>query len=472
MPTTSLPTVLLIEDSPTLSLLYKGYLRHEDIQLCHSSTGAEGLAFIDGQCPDVVVLDLNLPDMEGMDILKVIQKQNLPCAAIVITAYGSIDVAVDAMRYGAFDFIEKPFSGKRLLVTLRNALNSRSLQRQIEQLSQDFRPNYHGFIGSSLAMQRVYRIIDSAAPSKATVFITGESGTGKEVCAEAIHQQSPRSKQPFIALNCAAIPRDLMESEIFGHVKGAFTGASGERKGAAEQADGGTFFLDEICEMDIDLQAKLLRFIQTGKIQKVGGTGTKTVDLRFICATNRNPLDEVAAGRFREDLFYRLHVIPLHLPPLRERSEDVLLIARQFLQTYSTEEHKEFVGLSPECEAIFTAYPWLGNIRELQNVMRNIVVLNQGQWVEAEMLPEPLRSVRPQPQQLLKPHKTAQPDTPPPPQEILPLWQVEKTAIENALRYCQDNIPNAAALLEVSPSTIYRKIQGWQKNGQDTKTKP
>lgn len=465
MATLSAPTVLLIEDSATLSLLYKDYLRHEDINFCQRSKGAEGLAFIKDQLPDVVLLDLNLPDMNGMDILKAIQAQKLPCTAVVITAYGSVDVAVDAMRYGAFDFIEKPFSGKRLLVTLRNALNSRAMQRQIDQLSQDFRSHYHGFIGSSLAMQTVYRIIDSAAPSKATVFITGESGTGKEVCAEAIHRQSPRSDQPFIALNCAAIPRDLMESEIFGHVKGAFTGASVDRKGAAEQADGGTLFLDEICEMDIDQQAKLLRFIQTGKIQKVGGAGSKPVDLRFICATNRNPMEEVAAGRFREDLFYRLHVIPLHLPPLRERSGDVLLIAQQFLHAYSAEEHKDFMGLSPACQAIFTSYPWLGNIRELQNVMRNIVVLNHGKWVEADMLPEPLKSVQPQTDKLLKPHDASAIDKKSAPDAILPLWQVEKAAIEHALSHCQDNIPNAAALLGVSPSTIYRKIQSWRKDG-------
>jgi len=457
-----IPTVLLIEDSPTLRLLYKEYLRHEKINLNPVGDGASALRFIDQQLPDLVLLDLNLPDMEGMAILKHIHENKLPCTTVIITAYGSVDVAVDAMRYGAFDFIEKPFTAKRLLVTFRNALDKHILQNQIEMLRQDFRSSYHGFIGASLAMQSVYRIIDSAAPSKATVFITGESGTGKEVCAEAIHQQSPRHKKPFVALNCAAIPHDLMESEIFGHVKGAFTGASSERKGAASQADGGTLFLDEICEMDIDLQSKLLRFIQTGKIQKVGGSTVESVDLRFICATNRNPLDEVAAGRFREDLFYRLHVIPIHLPPLREREADVLLIANQFLAAYSAEENKGFVGLSPECEAIFLQYAWPGNIRELQNVMRNMVVLNQGKLIEVEMLPPPMKSVLAQGGKVVNKvlpkaeNKTGQ-------MEILPLWQVEKTAIENAIQYCNDNIPSAAVLLGVSPSTIYRKIQSWHK---------
>jgi two-component system repressor protein LuxO len=460
MAKTSLPSVLLIEDSPTLRLLYKEYLRDEKINLSHAADGASALQLIDAQLPNVVLLDLNLPDMAGMDILKHIHEQKLPCTVVVITAYGSVDMAVDAMRYGAFDFIEKPFTAKRLLVTFRNALNKHLLQNEIEQLRQDFRSCYHGFIGASLAMQSVYRIIDSAASSKATVFITGESGTGKEVCAEAIHQQSNRSHKPFVALNCAAIPRDLMESEIFGHVKGAFTGASSERKGAAAQADGGTLFLDELCEMDIDLQAKLLRFIQTGKIQKVGGSTMETVDLRFICATNRNPMDEVAAGRFREDLFYRLHVIPIHLPPLREREADVLLIANQFLTTYSAEEHKDFVGLSPECEAIFTNYAWPGNIRELQNVMRNIVVLNHGKYIQAEMLPSHLKAVPTSGKQPIRPALPKQAEGV---SEILPLWQVEKNAIEQAIRHCQDNIPNAATLLGVSPSTIYRKIQSWQK---------
>ena len=456
------PKVLLIEDSASLSKVYQDYLRHEKIQFHHVDNGTEALAYIDENIPEVVFLDLKLPDMEGMDILKHIYDQKIPCTVVIITAHGSVDIAVDAMRYDAFDFIEKPFTGKRLLVTLRNALNSRSLRDEVEQYRQDFRNEYHGFIGASLSMQSVYRIIESAAPSKATVFITGESGTGKEVCAEAIHEQSPRKKQPFVALNCAAIPRDLMESEVFGHVKGAFTGAVTDRKGAASQAEGGTLFLDEICEMDIDLQSKLLRFIQTGKIQKVGGSKTEDVDVRFICATNRNPMEEVSAGRFREDLFYRLHVIPIKLPALRERDNDVLLIADKFLTMYSAEENKSFDGMSPECEAIFMDYSWTGNIRELQNVIRNIVVLNNGPFIQKEMLPAPLNSLDTL-EESFKPtmdiSDVQNNDT----REggVFPLLQVEKQAIERAISYCDGNIPKAAALLEVSPSTIYRKKQSW-----------
>lgn len=455
------PSVLLIEDSQSLSLVYQDYLRNEKIELHHVENGTKALEFIESNLPEVVFLDLNLPDMDGMDILKSIHQQKQPCTVVIITAHGSVDIAVDAMRYGAFDFLEKPFNGKRLLVTLRNALNSRSLHDEVDQYRQDNRKQFHGFIGASLPMQSVYRIIESAAPSKATVFITGESGTGKEVCAEAIHKQSPRKKQPFIALNCAAIPHDLMESEIFGHVKGAFTGAASERKGAAMLANGGTLFLDEICEMDIDLQSKLLRFIQTGSIQKVGSSKTEEVDVRFVCATNRNPQDEVKAGRFREDLFYRLHVIPVQLPALRERENDILLIADNFLSTYSAEEHKEFSGMTPECEVIFLNYPWPGNIRELQNAIRNIIVLNNAPLIQKEMLPPPLNAFdtcKVEKQSLIAKDSieiNAEGD------DIIPLCQVEKQAIERAISHCDGNIPQAAALLDVSPSTIYRKRQSW-----------
>ena len=260
-----LPYVLLVEDTLSLARTYEAYLKDEAIELVHVETGAEALAVIAKRVPDALLLDLVLPDMNGIDILRDISEKELSTATIVITAHGSVNTAVDAMRYGAFDFLSKPFSADRLRVTLKNALQTRRLEEIVEIYKRDLdRREYCGFIGGSLAMQAVYRIIDSAASSKATVFISGESGTGKEVCAEAVHRQSQRVDAPFIALNCGAIPKDLMESEIFGHVKGAFTGAVANRNGAARQADGGTLFLDEICEMDLDLQTKLLRFVQTG----------------------------------------------------------------------------------------------------------------------------------------------------------------------------------------------------------------
>ena len=263
------------------------------------------------------------------------------------------------------------------------------------------------------------------------------------------------------ALNCGAIPRDLMESEIFGHVKGAFTGAVKERVGAAGQADSGTLFLDEIAELDLDLQTKLLRFVQTSTYQKVGGTRLESVDVRIICATNRNPLIEVAEGRFREDLYYRLHVIPIHLPALRERKEDILPIARYFLSRFAEEEDKAFRGLTPDTQEVFLAYDWPGNVRQLQNVIRNVVVLHNGEQVTVEMLPSPLNAGIPSGKDDAVAARAIDtlPASPKDSAPLKPLWLVEKEAIEHAIALCSGNIPRAAALLALSPSTIYRKRQ-------------
>jgi DNA-binding NtrC family response regulator len=315
-------------------------------------------------------------------------------------------------------------------------------------------------------MKQVFDLIIQAAPSRSTILITGESGTGKELCAEAIHRRSPRRDQPFIALNCGAIPRDLMESEIFGHVKGAFTGAVADREGAAVRADGGTLFLDEICELPPELQTKLLRFLQTGQVTAVGGSRDRKVDLRIVCATNRDPAEEVRHGRFREDLYYRLLVIPVTLPPLREREDDVLLIARQFLHDYAAEEGKTFGDFDIEVAEDLQRYAWPGNVRQLQNVVRNIVVLHDGGRVSRAMLPSPVRSLIP----------AAQPSRPielPPPMPsgaaspVRPLWMVEKETIEAAITACDGHVPRAAALLGISASTIYRKRLNWEAEGHD-----
>jgi two-component system repressor protein LuxO len=456
------PKVLLVEDSASLALAYREYLRSETCIVTHCDTGAKALEFIESELPEVILLDLNLPDVKGMDILRNVHENGVAAEVIVITAHGTVDVAVDAMRYGAFDFLVKPFDAKRLRVTLRNALERHQLKYLVDTYRETFdRKSYYGFIGSSLPMQGVYRIIQSAAPSKATVFITGESGTGKEVCAEAIHRASPRRERPFVAINCAAIPRDLMESEIFGHVKGAFTGAQATREGAASRADGGTLFLDEICEMDLDLQSKLLRFTQTGRFIKVGSSKEEKVDVRFVCATNRDPLAEVREQRFREDLYYRLHVIPIHLPPLREREDDVTLIAQKLVLDYAQEEGKGFRGIDPEAQDSIRAYPWPGNVRELQNVLRNVVVLNDGAQVSREILPELVRQSTIE-EPLAAAEAKLQATSAEPHGEVISLREVERRAIEHAVALCDGNIPRAAALLEVSPSTIYRKRQAWR----------
>ena len=457
------PNVLIIEDVAPLINLYQQYLKDEMINLTHASTGKDAKKIIAKNPPDLVLLDLKLPDMKGQDILSWIKQEGFPTYVVIITGHGSVDLAVDLMRIGAEDFLEKPVTADRLKTTVRNLLEKTRLQKLVDDFQNNFdRNTYHGFIGRSLPMQAVYRIIDAAAPSKATVFITGESGTGKEVCAEAIHSQGSRSKQPFIALNCAAIPSDLMESEIFGHIKGAFTGAVNERKGAAALANGGTLFLDEICEMDLELQTKLLRFIQSSSYQQVGGSKVENVDIRFICATNRDPMKSVLDGVFREDLFYRLHVVPLHLPPLRDRGDDIMEIAEYFLTNYAKEEGKDFASYSPEVDVILRQFNWPGNVRQLQNVIRNIVVLHNDVQVMQTHLPPPLNTSLSGNQflQIPNPVITTKPTDGP----LKSLASIEREAVERAIELCDGNIPKAAALLDVSPSTIYRKKQGWDND--------
>jgi len=467
------PNVLIVEDSAPQARLYQQYLKSSQLTLSVATTGAEMQAFIKATPPDLILLDYKLPDMDGLALLNWMKKESFNCFTIVITAHSSIDVAVEMMRSGADDFLEKPVSASRLKTSVNNLLERARLQHIVDGYQNACaRQKYHGFIGSSLPMQAVYRIIDAAAPSKATVFITGESGTGKEVCAEAIHAQGERAKKPFVALNCGAIPHDLMESEIFGHTKGSFTGAVSDRQGAASQADGGSLFLDEICEMNLDLQTKLLRFIQTGTFKKVGSNKLETVDIRFICATNRDPLAEVTNGNFREDLYYRLHVLPLQLPPLRARGEDIIEIASHFLSEYAQEEEKAFSRFSPEVKALFIShYHWPGNVRQLQNVIRNIVVLHNDNVVQLSHLPAPLNTIElptnadinnaVQLQIATTPQRDTQQAATTTP-VIQPLADIERQTIENAINYCDGNIPKAAALLDVSPSTIYRKKQSWE----------
>lgn len=467
--------VLLIEDTASLATVYAMQLGNEGIGVDTASRGDEAREMLARRAYAVVLLDLQLPDAYGLDILLDITENGKDTLVIVITADASLDKVVAAMRLGAHDYLAKPIQPSRLLVTVRNALELVTLRRQLSSLQHDApRQGFQGFIGASRPMQVVYQAIENVAQSKATVFIRGESGTGKEVCAEAIHRVGPRHAMPFIAINCGAIPSDLMESEIFGHVKGAFTGAISGRDGAATLAHGGTLFLDEICEMDVAIQTKLLRFLQTGTIQRVGSQITETVDLRVVCATNRDPESEVAAGRFREDLYYRLNVIPIQMPALRERSEDVLLIARSLLGKLATEEAKEFREFEPEAARALLDYYWPGNVRELQNVIRRIVVMNQGEFVKKDMLPPLLRGAKPTTvasvsDPLLRtaaaaPRSTDEPGEQPHSwvPEGLSLAAIERIAIEATIERCRGNIPEAARSLGVSPSTLYRKRACWE----------
>jgi len=398
---TDTPTrqVLLVEDTLPLAKSYIEFLKTGPYEVEHVDTGRKALNALKRGAPDVMLLDINLPDMSGLDILARMAETQTICPVVVITAHGSIKLAVDAMRAGAADFLVKPFNAQRLKVALANLFERLAIEaappaaraaaaRAVEESEPE--KSTMDFIGSSAAMRNVYRVIEAAAPSKASVFVTGESGTGKELTAEAIHRSGPRRDRPFIAMNCAAVPRELMESEIFGHVKGAFSGAVADRDGAATLANGGTLFLDELCDMSLDLQAKLLRFLQDESFRKVGGAELMKVDLRFICATNKEPLEEVAAGRLREDLYYRLHVIPIHMPPLRDRDNDVVEIAEHMLAAAALEEGKSFERLGDDVKSVFRTYNWPGNVRQLRNVIRNVVVMNDGDTVKLEMLPPPL----------------------------------------------------------------------------------
>lgn len=456
------PPLLLIEDTPSLGMVYRSVLTAAGHAVEMATTASEGLVLFDRVQPRVVLLDLVLPDRDGLDLMRDMLVRLPDTRVIVITANGSINKAVEAMRSGAHEFIVKPFDEARFLGAVDNALaGTESAPRApaaAPARSPDTPPaTAEGFIGSSEAMARVHAKIRSVARSMATVFVTGESGTGKELAALAIHAKSPRAAGPFIALNCGAIPQDLLESEVFGHVKGSFTGAISDKPGAAAAADGGTLFLDEVCEMAPALQTKLLRFLQTSTVQPVGAIRPRKVNVRIVCATNRDPLEAVRSGQFREDLYYRLHVVPIHMPPLRDRGEDVIEIAEAALARFAAEEGRRFDGLSYGVAHLFRRLPWPGNVRQLLNVIRNVVVLNEGGLVTLDMLPDTLE----------QDSAPAAPGATLPPLVLgdllgRPLAEVERMVIEATLARHGGSVPRAARVLELAPSTLYRKIDGWK----------
>lgn len=481
--------VLLIEDTASLAMAYRKLLERAGYAVEWRENLASGREAAKRLSPSVVLLDLMLPDGDGLDLMRELSSAGARSNVIAITANGSVNRAVEAMREGAFDFLVKPFDERRLIQAVGHAAQSAGessgfAEADIPSPAQSPSTGAaFGFVGSSEKIRDVTRMVRDVGRSTATVFITGESGTGKELCAQAIHEVSRRSNGPFVPLNCGAIPRDLLESEVFGHLKGSFTGAISDKKGAAAAADGGTLFLDEICEMDLSLQTKLLRFLQTSTIQPVGATRQQRVDVRILCATNRDPVEEVAAGRFRQDLFYRLHVVPIHLPPLRERGADVIEIARRFLAEYGRTEGRRFSRFDPAAEQALMDHSWPGNVRELQNVVRNIVVLNDGEEVTLGMLPPGLGGVRPG-ERGAAPITAAHAEGASPAASspgVAPaqmdstaiaalvgarLSDVESELIEATIRSCGGSIPKAARVLDVSPSTLYRKRLA--KGGSET----
>lgn len=472
--------ILLVEDTLTLAHVYKAALEKSGYEVECAYLAREARAAHQGSEGRVVLLDLMLPDGDGLDLLKEMRSADPDGRIIVITSNGSVNRAVTAMRDGAFDFLVKPFDEQRLVTAVENATRTvvRGGKRRKPKTKAEASSTFHGFIGGSDEMRRVYDLISEIGRSTATVFITGESGTGKEVAAQAIHAESHRAGKPFVPLNCGAIPRDLLESEVFGHLKGAFTGAISDNPGAAVAAHGGTLFLDEVCEMDLSLQTKFLRFLQTSTVTPVGATTPRKVDARIICATNRDPTEEVRAGRFREDLYYRLHVVPIHLPPLRERPEDIIPLAEACLARFARDEGKNFTAFDEAVKAAFLKMAWPGNVRQLQNMIWNIVLLNEGPVVDLSMLPvsgleggAPASLIEPAPQPALEeatPALAANGVGGHAPADIESLVgatmaDMEREFIEATIRAAGGSVPKAARILDLSPSTIYRKREAWAK---------
>ncbi|MCK5376869.1 MAG: sigma-54-dependent Fis family transcriptional regulator [Acidobacteria bacterium] len=383
-------SVLVIDDEPVLQDVLGTLLRGGGFDCHQATTAEEGLALLREEEIDVVLLDLMLPDRSGLEILPEIKAYDPHLPVVVITAYSSVESAIEAMRLGAFHYVPKPFKNEEVLHLVRRASERRKLLVENVQL----RSRLDGMgeiVGTSRRLKEVFELMRRAAPARSNILIVGESGTGKELVARGIHRLSPRSEGPFVPVHTSAIPSELLESTLFGHVKGAFTGAVSSRKGLFESAHEGTLFLDEVGTISPETQTKLLRVIQEREVRRVGGVESKVVDTRLVAATNTDLLEEVQAGRFREDLYYRLNVITLEMPPLRDRRDDIPLLATHFLHLYVEENEREIESFSPAVMDILSEYPWPGNVRELQNAVERAVVLCQGNTIEVDELPQAVR---------------------------------------------------------------------------------
>jgi two-component system nitrogen regulation response regulator NtrX len=373
--------ILIVDDEQSIRRTLSGILEDEGHTSSLCESGEEALATYAREEFDMVLLDVWLPGMDGLAVLERMRSVAGAPPIVLISGHGTIDAAVKATRLGAFDFLEKPLSLDRVLLTIHHALSERKLREEVKSLKQQISLE-EILIGESEAIAKIEEQIRSAAPSNTRVLITGENGSGKEIVARMIHRLSRRADAPFVDVNCAAIPEELIESELFGHRKGAFTGAIDDRKGKFEMADGGTLFLDEIADMSLKTQAKVLRVLQEQKFQKIGSHQTTTVDVRVVAATNKELRTEIAAGRFRDDLFFRLNVIPIHVPPLRERGEDVILLANHFLRRFAAETARRPKRLSNEAMAALHAHSWPGNVRELRNMMERLTILVSGETID------------------------------------------------------------------------------------------
>lgn len=440
----SRPVILIVDDEKNTR---EGLVRalRDEYAVAAVENGPRALEWLETHAADVVLSDLRMPGVDGLELLpRLLGRESKPIV-ILLTAYGSVETAVEAMKRGAYDFLAKPVNLDRLDLLLRRALSERRLGAENQRLKAqlDSKYGFENIIGASPAMQEVFATIRQAAPTRATVLIQGESGTGKELVARALHQCSPRRDGPFVPVHCAALAPTLLESELFGHEKGAFTGAVERRRGRFELADGGTLFLDEIGEIDAALQVKILRVLEERKFERVGGTETLHVDVRLVAATNRDLRARVAEGTFREDLFYRLYVVNLTLPPLRERDGDVVLLAQHYLKTLAAENGKKPLVLAPEAMDAFQAYAWPGNVRELRNVIERMVVLGTGDRLTAADLPAAVRDGG----GLATTSRAGR-----------VLRDAERQLIADALRRHRNNRTKAAQDLGISRRTLHRKL--------------
>ena len=386
----SAPRVLIVDDETSMREFLGIMLSREGYRVDTAADGVQALAYLQQTTCDLVISDINMPRLGGMELLGRVKERWPETVVIMITAFSSTDEAVEAMKQGAYDYITKPFKNEEIRLIIKNALERRSLRQENQELKKELgqRYSFAGLIGKSKEMQAIYDLIEKVAASRANVLISGESGTGKELVARALHYHSERREQPFVPINCGAIPENLLESELFGHEKGAFTGATVQKPGLFEVADGGTLFLDEIGELPQMMQVKLLRVLQERELRRVGGTRNLPIDVRLVAASNKDLAAEVARGAFREDLFYRINVVPLHLPPLRERRGDIPLLLEHF---YRQLTDKETLRVSEGAMRRLLDYPWPGNIRELENVVERCMVLDQGDELREESLPPQLQ---------------------------------------------------------------------------------
>lgn len=378
--------ILVIEDEQSMREVLKILLEEEAYEVTTAASGQEGIEQVRSNLYDLVITDIKMPGADGFEVLRQVKGVSPDTVVIMVTAFGTTESAIEAMKIGAYDYIHKPFKIDEIRLIVKKALEKKKLREELSLLREKFQASYRleNIIGKSSKMQELFKLIPKVANSSSTVLITGESGTGKELVAAALHNLSPRKNKSFVTINCATFPEGLLESEMFGHVKGAFTGAFQNKTGLFEMADNGTFFLDEIGEMPASLQSKLLRVLENGTFRRVGGTSDITVDVRIVSATNKNIVEAVAAGEFREDLYYRLNVVPVILPPLRERKEDIPLLIENFLAKYS----RNTVRVSPEALSLLINYQWKGNVRELENIVERVVLLCDKELIMPEDLPD------------------------------------------------------------------------------------